>query len=193
KSAGSGNACSWLDANRRSAHRVGSPGWVEPRRGAACSPAQSSGVTVTPSWFATGDGTEPAGVRDPAREREPSRREREESEREQERASERERKREGGTWDGRRHDHPEVRDGARRYSHGPAGRAPPPTPARAPVPGRPPQGPARPTRPHLGARGRCRARGLTPRSPRAPPGHVPICRATGRLAVVDRGALRAGP
>src|SRR5262249_55750000 len=96
KSAGSGNACSWLDANRRSAHRVGSPGWVEPRRGAACSPAQSSGVTVTPSWFATGDGTEPAGVRDPAREREPSRRGREESEREQERGSGRERKGEGG-------------------------------------------------------------------------------------------------
>src|SRR5262249_47541196 len=41
----------------------------------------------------------------------------------------RQRKREGGTWDGRRHDHPEVRDGARRHSHGPAG-PPPPMPTR---------------------------------------------------------------
>src|SRR5947208_245964 len=33
-----GNTRSWLDPNRRSAHRVDLPGWTEPRRGAASLP-----------------------------------------------------------------------------------------------------------------------------------------------------------
>src|SRR5258705_11659668 len=42
-----GNTRSWLDPNRRSAHRVDLPGWAEPRRGAVRSPAQLSRLRET--------------------------------------------------------------------------------------------------------------------------------------------------
>src|SRR5262249_55749999 len=105
--------------------------------------------------------TEPAGAR---REREGAR----EGERERKKGGggERKRRREGGGGEARRHAHPGVRDGPRRYSHGPAGRAPLRRPARAPILGRHLLAPARRRRRDRaggagdGGEGGCRARGL---------------------------------
>src|SRR5215203_4176339 len=170
-----GNTRSWLDANRRSAHRVDLPGWAEPRRGAVPLPgAVVRGNCHTPvvRYGETTGGEEEQGRR-----------------RNQE---------EGGASDGRRLDHPEDRHRTRRDASGPTGRTPLRRPARAPTLGRHLLAPARcrrrggPGGAGHGGEGGCRAPGLTPRSPRAPPGRLAVRRAARRLAVVDRGSARAG-